>query len=276
MKKQKLTNSKALIFLVILFFSIFCQCYIASAQASVAVRIEPSTVSARLGESFTVTISLSNVQNLYGIEVILKWNPAILRATNVDVRLGIETFSEGVLHESLQDPPIFIAKNNLTQNMGEYMLVATSMAPAPSFNGGGNIFRITFEAIGLGDSEFNLESQLFDYPPVGREPRVSLPIDHTAMDSIVKVEASTVTPSPTPSPTSSPTSSPTTTPTMSPSPTPEPPTLNIRIEHLLILLVIIVIVMIATLITHRKTRKIEVPNLNESQQRISLLIRAKR
>ena len=259
MKNLKLTNSKALIFLVILFFSIFCQCYIASAQASAAVRIEPSTVFAHLGEFFTVTISLSSVQNLYGIEVILKWNPAILRATNVDVRLGIETFSDGVLHESLQDPPIFIAKNNLTQNMAEYMLVATSMAPAPSFNGGGNIFRITFEPIGLGDSELSLESQLFDYPPVGREPRISLPIEHTAVDSIVKVEASTITPSPTPSPTISPTPSPTTTPTMSPSPTPEPPTLDIKIEHLLILLATVAIATIAILIIYRKKRKIEKP-----------------
>ena len=260
MKKVKSTNFEALTFLVIIFCIIFCQFSVTYAQTSTMVRVEPSVVSAYLREPFTIAISLSNVHNLYGVEVILRWNPVILRATNVNVRLGIETFPDGILHESTDDPPIFIAKNNLTQNLGEYLLVATAMAPAPSFNGNGNIFIITFEPISLGESELIIESQLFDYPPLDREPRISLPINHATADSIATVETSTIPPSPTPTPTTSPTPTPTVTPTPSPSATPENPKLNLRIEHILIILITMVIIAIAIFIIHRKRKKLDSPN----------------
>jgi hypothetical protein len=161
-----------------------------SSQVSAAVAVAPSTVSVHMGEAFIATLDLSNVQNLYGLEVVLNWDPAVLRVVNVDVRLGVETFSDGVLHESSSSPSIFIAENNLTQTKGEYQLTATSMGSAPSFSGDGNIVRITFEPIALGESLLDLESQLYDYPPLDRDPRISFPIDHLTHDSFVAVKAS--------------------------------------------------------------------------------------
>jgi hypothetical protein len=162
-----------------------------SSQMSTVVAVSPSTVSAHLGESFNVTVSLSNVQNLYGLEVILNWDVAVLRVSKVDVRLGVETYSDGVLHESSSSPPIFIAENNLTQTEGEYSLVATSMAPASSFSGSGNIVRLTFDPIAVGTSKIDLESQLLDYPPTDRDPRISQPIAHSSQGSSITVKKST-------------------------------------------------------------------------------------
>ena len=205
MSYSGLTTCQKAVLLLILFCLVFCPILTVSSQFSTIAKVEPSTVSTLLGEYFTVTINLANVQNLYGLELILKWNPAVLRATNVDIRLGVETFSDGILHESTYSPPIFIAENNLTQTKGEYRLAATSMAPASSFSGSGNIVRITFEPTSLGDSALDLESQLFDYPPIDRDPRTSFPIDHATQDSLVTVKESTITPSPAPTPTPTPT-----------------------------------------------------------------------
>ena len=220
-----------------------------------AVVVEPEAVTANLGEPFTITVRLSNVQNLYGIEVILNWNPDILEVTNVDVRLGVETYSDGVLHETDSSPPVFIAENNITQTLGQYRLVATSMNPAPSFNGSGNIVRITFNPLSLGDSILDLESQLSDYPPLDRDPRISFLIDHTTMDSTVTIYESTSTPTPTSppaSPTPSPTGTPTPTLTPTPTSTPEPPISNLKIEYILAILAIIVVPILIYLYLKRR------------------------
>jgi hypothetical protein len=65
---------------------------------------------------------------------------------------------------------------NASKTTGEYHLVATSVGPAPSFNGSGTIATITFTVVGLGRSELNLESELADYPPPGGSSNF---IDHT-------------------------------------------------------------------------------------------------
>jgi hypothetical protein len=165
-----------------------------SSQASTIVAVIPSSVSAHIGEQFNVTVSLSNVQNLYGLEVILTWDPAVLRVSKVDLRLGVETYPDGILHESSSSPSIFIAENNLTQTGGEYSLVATSMAPASSFSGSGNIVRLTFEPTAVGTSKIDIESQLLDYPPTDRDPRISQPITHSSQGSSIMVKESTSEP----------------------------------------------------------------------------------
>ena len=142
MRYLELTKCPVVFLLIVMTCLAFCPILVVSSQVSTAVVVEPSTISARMGESFDVTVSLSAVQNLYGLEVILNWDPAVLRVVNRDIRLGVETFSDGVLHESSSSPPILIAEDILTESRGEYRLAATSYAPAPSFNGSGNIVKI--------------------------------------------------------------------------------------------------------------------------------------
>jgi hypothetical protein len=231
------------------------------AQSSTVVRVVTSTSSPALGKSFTVAISVSNVQNLYGLEVILNWDPTILQATKAETRLGVESFSDGVLHESSNSPPIFIAENNITQALGEYTLDATSMAPAAAFSGSGNIVKITFNPISKGVSALNLQSQLLDYPPADRDPRVSLPIDHSTQGSSVTVTESNNNPSSAPSPTSSASESPLTpTPTgpstsSTPSSTLEPQKVNIHPEFLLPAVVIVIVVVLIILVLLRKRKQ---------------------
>jgi hypothetical protein len=129
-----------------------------------------------------VNITISNVQDLYGVDVTLLWNSAALSVQNVDVRLGVESHPDGVLHET-PSAEIFIQENTIDQANGEYDLIATSVAPASSFSGSGNIVIITFNVTDVGQSNLVLISELGDYNPSG-----SNLIDHTDVDgSVVSV-----------------------------------------------------------------------------------------
>jgi hypothetical protein len=141
-----------------------------------AVDIVPYTNTADLGQSFTINITVLNVQNLYGVEATVNWNSSVLKLSNVDIRLG-HTDTDGVLYNTSSTSPPFIGENS-TQD-GQYAIAATSVPPAPSFNGSGNIVRITFNVTNSGHSNIDLESKLQDDPPPDREPHISLPIPHT-------------------------------------------------------------------------------------------------
>ena len=143
------------------------------------VKVDPSSMSVNKGEKFTVNVTVIDVQNLYGVEVNVRWNASLLQLINVDIRLGVNSHPDGILYEP------FI---NVTQeNVGEYIIGATSYTPAPPFNGSGNIIRITFQAIDYGESTIDLETKLYDYPPPDREPRESLPIPHTTIDGNILI-----------------------------------------------------------------------------------------
>ncbi len=161
------------LFVVLLLFFLI-QIVAVRATPEIVVKVDPQTISAEVGETFTINITVIEVQNLYGIEVSLCWNSSILQPVNVDIRLGQ---TDGVLHSP---PPVYIVEN-LTKESG-YSLAATSVNPAPSFNGSGNIVKITFVVTNTWDSELDLETRLWDYPPPNG---VSSPIDHTTIDGSV-------------------------------------------------------------------------------------------
>ena len=187
MRRIHSTARRAILFLFVsltLLIPFLSQIVAIQTSSEPVVKIEPYTSYANVGERFAINITVDNIQNLYGIEITLAWNASILHVVSVDLRLGAESHPDGVLHEP---PSVFIAKNNVTQERGEYLLAATSVAPAPCFNGTGNIARITFDVVSHGDSKLNLETQLYDYPPPDREPRISLPIEHITIDGFFEI-----------------------------------------------------------------------------------------
>ncbi|MGA3193019.1 MAG: cohesin domain-containing protein [Candidatus Bathyarchaeia archaeon] len=156
--------------------SLFVRTNVVRGSPEASVEVVPYADTAGVGQSITINITVLNVQNLYGVEATVNWNSSVLELSNIDIRLG-HTDTDGVLYNTSSTSPPFIAENS-TQN-GQYAIAATSTAPAPSFDGSGNIVRITFNVTNSGYSNIDLESQLRDYPPPDREPRVSLPIPHT-------------------------------------------------------------------------------------------------
>jgi hypothetical protein len=152
-------------------------------SSNTKVEVKPASTNALLGNIITINITVSNVQNLYGVDVSLFWDPLVLTIQNVNLRLGAESYADGVLHETAS-AEIFVQNNIIDQENGEYHLVATSVAPAPSFSGSGTIASITFNVTDVGHSDLILTSELADYNPSG-----SNFIDHTdvngSVDSVI-------------------------------------------------------------------------------------------
>jgi hypothetical protein len=154
-------------FVKVLFWSAFLlipfliQITVANAAPETIVKVEPPICFAHVGETFTVNITVANVQNLYGIEIALYWNASILRIADTGVRLGKEDYPDGVLHKQVYENETFME--------GKYLLYGLSTQPAPSFNGSGTIVRITFNVTGVGTCDLSLETKLASniIPPGG-------------------------------------------------------------------------------------------------------------
>ncbi len=144
-----------------------------SQDSNTIVNIVPSQSSVRTGENLNVNLTISNVQNLYALDVTLDWNNSILQLQNASLTLGVNSspkaHPDGVLYgnqvsENVVPGDIYV---NVTQTVGEYHLVATSVAPSDSFNGSGTVAILTFQAINNGHSSLTLQSDLADHPEPG-------------------------------------------------------------------------------------------------------------
>lgn len=171
-------RSTTKLFMVVLAICIVALLSVHAASAQVpTVRVQPSKTSPKNGETFTVDITISNVQNLYAVDVSLFWNNAILRITGASPQLGVESHPGGVLHQS-----VYIAENSMIQQSGSYRLVATSEGSAAAFSGSGKIVTLTFLVVQAGHSPLTLETELADKPV---PPNPANLINHTYISSSV-------------------------------------------------------------------------------------------
>jgi hypothetical protein len=129
-------GSKPILFFV---FALFFVAQLAQGSPDTTIRVDPQYVSAQVNEVFSVSITVSSVQRLYGLDVILSWDPAILEAVNSTSLLGVESHTDGILHEA-----ILPLRNNVSQDKGIYNIAGVSIGPAPVFNGDGKAATITF------------------------------------------------------------------------------------------------------------------------------------
>lgn len=94
------------------------------------------------GTKFSVAARIRNVANLYGFDVKFRWNTTFLQYVNRSVRIPQNTYADGVLWN-----PVFCLADQVNPATGTYWIAYSSSAPAPSFNGSGTIFTMTFQVI---------------------------------------------------------------------------------------------------------------------------------
>jgi hypothetical protein len=243
MKSPTKCTSKRVIALLVCAVLAFCFIGTVSAQSTV-VNAGASTTQPAVGSTLTVTITISNVQNLAGIDTTLTWNPSVLTLTNSVLNLG-DSNSNGVLHgtnlntdsNNLNSGDIYVQETKVS---GSYELVAQSIgASNPGFTGSGTIVTLTFNVVSTGDAGLSLQTDLADHPAAGQTANN---IDH--QDTASSVTAVVAGSSSSPIPTSSASS----TPNSSPSPTvPEFPNTA--------LIIILIIAAAATITVSIKLRK---------------------
>ena len=209
---KTLFNKAVAILICTLFFSGLI--YGVSAQADTIVMAQASTFQPHIGGTLTVLITISNVQNLAGIDTTLQWNPNALSLSSSNLNLGVEIHQNGVLHGSAIKTDV----NNLnagdiyameTKVSGSYELVATESGKSTqSFSGSGTIATLTFNVLAAGSADLSLASELSDFPVSGQPSNL---INHQDSADVVNVGSSspsssstaTISPSATASPSSS-------------------------------------------------------------------------
>lgn len=153
-----------------------------SAVGAVATRVsvDPHEVSINTSQTFTVDVTITDVENLWSLEIALSWNPSVLHLESIDVRCNE---SDGVLNN-----PSFVFGPDIYEEQGRCSIAALSYPPAVAFNGSGTIARFTFNATNAGFSEMELiQTDLYDWPPPERDPRISQPIPHDTFDGSCEV-----------------------------------------------------------------------------------------
>lgn len=136
------------------------------------VYVDPSNITDPAitpSENFTVKVKISNVTELYGFDIQLSWNTSILNYTRHLVKIPVETYPDGVLHQ-----PFLQVKNEVNASTGTYIIVYSSLQ-APSFNGSGIIFEITFTVVGYGECVLDITNS-------DLSNRKAQPIEHTVED----------------------------------------------------------------------------------------------
>lgn len=144
------------------------------------VYINPASVNVPPGQNFTITVVISNVEDLYGFDIQLSWNASIIHCVSYELHTPVEDYPDGVLYSS-----VLVVKNTVDESdsisgaelgtMGWWAV--TSMAPAPSFNGTGIAVELTFTVEAVGTSPIHIVSSTLS-------DSQGAPITHDAYDAV--------------------------------------------------------------------------------------------
>ena len=151
---------------------------LARSESVVYVKVVPETYyGGPPGDEFTIAVMVEGVEDLYGLQIGLSWNATLLDYVSHTVTIPIETHSNGVLYE-----PTLILQDDVDPVLGTYEIAAACIFGAPSFNGSGTVFEITFLANTTGTCVLDIFiSSLGDH--------IAQVVEHTVIDGMVDISA---------------------------------------------------------------------------------------
>jgi len=152
-------------------FSILSSAIVINSMASgvTIVKVDPSLIEYfedATGQEFTVAIKIIDVTNLYGFDLKFRWNTTFLDYVSHSVRVPKDTYPDGVLWN-----PIIPIQDTIDTSAGTYWIAYSSRWPAPSFNGSGTVFTMTFRV---------------KYHPVEPEPTANITLELYSTDLVDK------------------------------------------------------------------------------------------
>jgi hypothetical protein len=146
------------------------------AAQTTQVLVVPSPVEVSPGGEFDVDVQVHDVEDLYGLDVRLTFDPTLLEA--------VELVAGDVF-----PPAVFEAEKTLDNDAGQVKYVVTFMPPSTPFTGSGALAQITFRALSPGSSELGINAVL------ANTSAESIPL--TVSAGSVVIGGQTATPSPT-------------------------------------------------------------------------------
>jgi len=212
MKNRQITMVSIIVLLLV--GSLLCLCAVVAAE-STSVYLTVDSTPTKIGDIFIASINVADVEDLWGWNAHISWNPDVLRATKT--AKGPFLTSEGA--GDMYTPVVFDNDGGTFPSGLSQVLLERS-----SVSGGGVLVRISFEVIGTGNADLTLRSLRLldsngpnnrDIPfTIGQIPVITISSDPSP--------SSSPSPSPSSSPSPSPSSSPSPSPSSSPSPQGDP------------------------------------------------------
>jgi len=115
----------------------------AYAASSTTVSVSPSTITASVGQNFTVNVTVSNVYDLYGWQFRLNWTAGLIEVVKVTegpfLKLGSTYFYW-----------------DINATAGRMVADCTLLGNVPGVSGSGTLATITFNVKGVGQSPLTL------------------------------------------------------------------------------------------------------------------------
>jgi hypothetical protein len=139
------------------------------------VHVDPESVVVGVDQEFTVKIEVTAVENLYGLDIKLEWDPQFLACVSHTVLIPVENSTNGILHE-----PVIMLKDSVNQTAGTCWIAYASMYPASAFSGNGTVFEVTFRAKTLGACSIDIVSS--DLADIDGQP-----ITHSSISGTVQI-----------------------------------------------------------------------------------------
>jgi LysM repeat protein len=119
------------------------------AQMGTQVRITPDAATIAVGQTVEMIVQIEDVANLYGVEMLITFDHALLEVLDADPnRPGVQITAGEFLSGGMNDT------NIVTEGSIEYIM--QQAAPANPSNGAGALARITFRGIGSGVAAINV------------------------------------------------------------------------------------------------------------------------
>ena len=112
-----------------------------------------SASNVQVGADVTIAINLENITNMYGMEITLAFNPAILQVQ--DDKPG--TVGMQIQPGEFPSPDsYFIAQNAADNSAGTIAYAVSLLSPSPAASGSGVVARIRFKALAAGTSTVSI------------------------------------------------------------------------------------------------------------------------
>ncbi|MBI5879015.1 MAG: hypothetical protein HZB53_15295 [Chloroflexi bacterium] len=176
------------------------------AQGGATARPDPPTLEVGLGQQETLNIVLEDAQDVYGIDVRAKFDPAVIEVVDADPSKDGVQMTPGTFIK-----PDFLVRNTAENVTGTLQYVTTQVNPSPPVSGRGIVVSVLVRGKALGKQTAFTISFVEIADRTGRK----LPVRGQA-GNIVVVQPKP----PTPTPTAQATATPTAAPSSVPSPTP--------------------------------------------------------
>ncbi len=160
-----------------------------SRQGEAIVSIQPAAQTINVGETATVDVQIDNVDNLFGVDLRLSYDPSVVAVVDSNPLVPGEQVEPGPFLD-ISEGKGFVVDNAADNTAGTVTYIATLLSPASPVSGSGALIRIAFEGIAEGTSDIELDSVLLSDAKAEQIPA-------TSRGGSISVEKGPETPEPT-------------------------------------------------------------------------------